>query len=111
MQLLLVLACYRPPNDPIRTFEKSENILSFLDTEGEEIILSRDTNCDLTKLIADQPIESHARHMSEVHDLYSFKQLIQEPTRARLPTSSLIDHIATTCPNTIGLILGYCKFL
>ena len=97
----LVLAWYRPPSDPIRTFKKLENVLSFLDNEGKEIILLGDTNCDLTKMIANQPIENHARHMSEVYDLFSFKQPIQEPTRVSLTTSSLIDHIATTCLNNI----------
>ena len=52
-------------------------------------------------MIANQPIENHARPMSAMYDLFSFKQLIQEPTRVSLTTSSLIDHIATTCPNNI----------
>jgi len=52
-------------------------------------------------MIANQPIENHARRMSEVYDLFSFKQLIQERTMISLTTSSLIDHIATTCPNNI----------
>ena len=37
------LAWYRPPSDPIKTFEKLENVLSFLDNEGKEIILLGDT--------------------------------------------------------------------
>ena len=61
---------------------------------SSSMILSGDANCDLTKMIANQPIENHARHMSEVYKLFSFKQLIQEPTRVSLTTSSLIDHIA-----------------
>ena len=52
-------------------------------------------------MIANQPIENHARRMSEVYDLFSFKQLIQELTMISLTTSSLIDHIATTRPNNI----------
>ena len=38
-------------------------------------------------------------NVSGVYDLFSFKYLIQEPTSFSLTTSSLIDHIATTCPN------------
>ena len=95
---VVVLAWYRPPSDPIWTFEKLETVLLFLDTKGKDIILLGGTNCDLTKVITNQPIENHARHMSEVYNLFSFKQLIQEPTRVSLTTSSLIDHIATTCP-------------
>ena len=52
-------------------------------------------------MIAIQPIEKYARHTSDVNDLFSFKQLIQEHTRVSLTTSSFIDHIATTCPNNI----------
>ena len=61
-------------------------------------------------MIVNQPIENHARHMSEVYDLFSFKQLIQEPTRVSLTTSSLIDHIATTCPNNFVDFGGTASF-
>ena len=67
------LAWYRPPNNPIRTFEKLETVISFLDKEVKEIILLSDTNCDLTKRIEDQPIKNDGRIMSEVYDLFSFK--------------------------------------
>ena len=93
-----VLACYRPPSDTIRTFEKLETALSFLDKEGKEVVLLGDTNCELTKRIENQPIENDLRHMSGVYDLFSFKQLVQEPTKISLTTSTLIDHIATTSP-------------
>ena len=93
----LVPAWYRSPKDPIRVFENLEPVLSFLDNESKEVTLLGDTNCGLTKRIANQPIENHARQLSQVYDLFRFKQLIQEPTRISLTTSSLIDHIATTC--------------
>ena len=48
----LVLAWYRLPSDPMTTFEKLDIVLSFIDKKGKEIILSGDTNCDLTKMIA-----------------------------------------------------------
>ena len=44
----LVLAWYRPPSDPVASFDKLEKALSYLDKEGKEIILLGDTNCDLT---------------------------------------------------------------
>ena len=75
----LVLVWFIPPSDPISTFEKLENVLLSLDNEGEEIVLLGDTNCNLTKMIANQKIENHTRRMSEVYDLFSFKQLIQKP--------------------------------
>ena len=52
-------------------------------------------------MLANQPTENHIRRMIEACDLFSFKQFIQEPTRVSLTTSSLIDHISTTCPNNI----------
>ena len=43
----LVLAWYRPPCDPVASFYKLEEVLSYWDKEGKEIILLGDTNCDL----------------------------------------------------------------
>ena len=42
-----------------------------------------------------------ACRMTKVYDLFSFKQLIQEPTRVSLATSSFINHIATMCTKNI----------
>ena len=41
-------------------------------------------------------------HISNVYDLSSFKQLIQEPTRERLESRTIIDHIATNFERNIG---------
>ena len=46
----LLIALYRPPNDPITKFYKVEIVLSYLDRKGKEIILMGDTNCDLSKI-------------------------------------------------------------
>ena len=97
----LVLAWYRPPSDPVVSFDKLEKVLSFLDKEGKEIILLGDTNCDLTPKQAEQPIDNNSKHMLDLHELFSFKQLVEEPTRVTLRTSSIIDHIATTCARNI----------
>ena len=92
----LVLAWYRPPSDPVASFDKLEKVLSYLDKEGKEIILLGDTNCDLTTKQADQHIDNDTRHVTSLYELFSFNQLIKEPTRVTLDTSSIIDHIATT---------------
>ena len=42
----LLLAWYRPPSDTIETFDKMEKVLSYLDTEGKELILLGDTICE-----------------------------------------------------------------
>ena len=39
--------------------------------------------------------------MLDLYGLFSFKQLIEEPTRVTLTTSSIIDHVATTCARNI----------
>ena len=97
----LVLAWYRPPSDPVASFDKLEKVLSFLDKEGKEIILLGDTNCDLTPKLAEQPIDNNSKHMLDLYESFSFKQLVEEPTRVTLTTSSIIDHIATTCARNI----------
>ena len=97
----LVIAWYRPPSDPIASFLKLENALSFLDKEGKEIILLGDTNCDLTPKQDEAPIDNDSKHMLDLYELFTFKQLIEEPTRVTLNTSSIIDHVATTCAGNI----------
>ena len=39
--------------------------------------------------------------MIDLYELFSFKQLVEEPTRVTLATSSIIDHVATTCARNI----------
>lgn len=65
------------------------------------MILLGDTNCDLTSKQAEQPIDNSSKHMLELYELFSFKQLIEDPTRLTLTTSSIIDHVATTCVRNI----------
>ena len=58
----IIVARYRPPNDPVSSFELLEKVLSFLDREDKEFILVGDTNCDFS----DKGIESdnNAIHLS-----------------------------------------------
>ena len=97
----LVIVWYRPPSGPVCSFNRLEHVLSYLDQEGKEIILVGDTNCDLTKTKADQPMDNDAKHLCNLYELFSLKQLIEEPTRVTLDTSTIIDHIATTCVRNI----------
>ena len=39
--------------------------------------------------------------MLNLYELFSFKQLVEEPTRVTLTTFSIIDHIAITCAKNI----------
>ena len=97
----LVIASYRPPGGPIGSFGKLEKALAYLDREGKEMILLGDTNCDFTGKQNDQLIDNNAKHMANIYDLFSFKQLVEQPTRVTLETETIIDHIATTCARDI----------
>ena len=97
----IVIVWYRPPSDPVDSFNKLETNLSYLDREGKQIILLGDTNCDFTSIPKGQLSDNNAKHLRSIYDLFSFTQLIEEPTRVTLGTATLIDHIATTCPNNV----------
>ena len=95
-----VVAWYRPPSDLVETFSKLEQILSFLDKEEKEVILLGDTNCDFT-VKEGIAMDSNSKHLTNIYELFTFKQLITEPTRITANFSSIIDHIATMSPRNI----------
>ena len=97
-RLFVVLAWYRPPSCSVELFAKLESVLSFFDNESKEVIILVDTNCDLTE--KDVP-DNNARHMQNIYELFSFKQLTEEPTKVTMGTSTIIDHIASTHPKNI----------
>ena len=97
----LVVAWHRPPSDPVDSFSKLEKALAYLDKEGKEIIFLGDTNCDLAKKSTDQPLDNNAKHICDIYELFSFRQLIEEPTRVTLGTASIIDHVATCARNIV----------
>ena len=97
----LVVAWYRPPSYQVDSFNKLEKALAFHDKESKEIILLGDTNCDLAKKPIDPRPDNNAKHISSLYEIFSFKQLIEEPTRVTLVTVTVIDHVATTCPRNI----------
>ena len=96
----VVIAWYRPPSDPVESFNKLELILSFLDKNEKGVILLGDTNCDFNAKegIA---LDSNAKHLTNIYELFTFQQLITEPTRVTGNSSSILDHIATTSPRNI----------
>ena len=44
---LIIISWYRHPSDTVKSFNKLEHILQFLDLEGKEIVLLGDANCDV----------------------------------------------------------------
>ena len=97
----IILSWYRPPSDPIDTFDQLEQVMRFLELEGKEIILLADTNCDLSvnpnSTNGSAPMFSgNARHIKDMYDSFGLTQLISEPARETEQTSTLIDHIAVS---------------
>ena len=78
-----------------------EKVLSFFDQEGMGTILLGDINCDLTIRAPELPTDNNFKHICSHYELFSFKQLIEEPTRVTPNRSSIFNHIATTSPSKI----------
>ena len=68
--------------------------------QDKEIVLFGDVNYDFSDRTIDSDYNS--MHLSNVYDLFSFKQSIQEPTRENLGSRTIIDHIATNFECNIG---------
>ena len=77
----IVIAWYRPPSDPVDSFNKLETNLLYLDQEGKEIILLGDAYCDFAKKAANRSNDMSSMHLHRIYNLMSFTQLIEEPTR------------------------------
>ena len=60
-----------------------------------------DTSCDISQGITCLSLAENSRHISYLYDLFSLKQIINEPTREKLSTSTLNDHISTSCIDDI----------
>ena len=95
----IIVAWHGPPNDPFRSFDLLEKALFFLDREDKEVILIEITNCDFWDKAIDSDFNSI--HPLNVYDLFSFKQLIQEPTRECLGCRTMINHIAANFERNI----------
>ena len=96
-----VVSWYRPPSDLTEIFDKFEEVLKFLESEGKEIILLGDTNCDVTSIYSpqidsNQSLPNSTKHILDLYNSFGLKQLISEPTRETIDTSSIIDHIAVS---------------
>ena len=95
---LIVIAWYISPSESNSCFDSLHENLSYLDGEGKEIIILGDTNCDFSNRDANP---SHVVRLRELYDLFGMKQVVSDPTRVTLESSTLIDHIATANCNNI----------
>ena len=93
----MVIAWYRPPSDPVATFEKLEQVLQFFERENKEIVLWGDINCDLLaeeQLVSLNVEHNNTKRIAELYQLYGLTQLVGKPTWEICHTSTLVDHIA-----------------
>ena len=104
----IVLCWYRPPTDcaDTSTFLSLTKLIRDLDSEGKEIILIGDTNCDLKK-----SKDCNTRKLKLVYSEFQFEQLITDYTRVATSvcsdgktntTRTLIDYLSTNRPNYIS---------
>ncbi len=72
-----------------------------LELEGKEIILLGDTNYDVTSVgspqtDSNQNLPNSTKRLLDLYNSFGLKQLISEPARETIDTSSIIDHIAVS---------------
>ena len=80
--------------------------MKVLDRENKEIILLRDTNCDILPKYLDgdglsNNLPTHSMRILEFYNLFGFQQLIETGTRETLLSSTPLDHIARTSKSNI----------
>ena len=99
----LIVTWYRPPSSNIDIFDHYETLVARIDTEGKELYLMGDTNCDLK---VNDNYDNHYYNNNSVtllriNAIYGLTQIIKDKTRITGTTSSLIDHIITNSPDKI----------
>ena len=105
----VILSWYRPPTPGVDTcsFEALTRLIKRIDSEGKEVILIGDINCDYKK-----PKDGNTRKLKLIYSGFQFEQLITDHTRVFSTTSSsgetrttktIIDHVATNRPSYISL--------
>ena len=72
-------------------------MLLFLEHEGKEVILLGHTYCDLS----DANSLFHVKSIMDIYATYGLKQVIKEPTRVTVQSSTLIDHITVSSTDNI----------
>ena len=96
----IVTTVYRPPNATSDFFDHFEKLIKQIDDENKEMYLLGDLNCDMLKKEALQ--NTSTKKLNSLHELYQLFQLIEEPTRITMKSSSLIDHVVTNTPEKIS---------
>ena len=93
---ILLTTVYRPPDSLVEIFDKLESHLSRIDNENKESIFDGDINCNLLN-----SQDNDTKHMKRIYNTLGYRQLIENATRTTTDTMTLIDHLATTKPESI----------
>ena len=96
----LVTTVYRPPCASSEFFDHFEKLIKAIDNENKEMFILGDLNCDMLKTDTNSNIKT--KKIKSLYELYQLTQLIDEPTRVIMTTTSLIDQIITNTPKKIS---------
>ena len=94
---ILITTVYSLPDSLVEIFDKLESHLSRIDNENKESIFAGDINCNLLN-----SQHNDTKHMKRIYNTLGYKQFIENATRTTTDTMTLIDHLATTKPESIS---------
>ena len=88
---LVVCSIYRPPSSNTQYIEHLIEVMDKINTDLSEIIILGDLNINLS-------LQLNNNQLGDICHLFDMDQLIREPTRITLSSSTIIDLILTTNP-------------
>ena len=94
---ILISTWYRPPDTPTAIFDNFKEFIGKMDSTGYEIFLLGDFNTDVTPNVN----TSNSNKLKAIFSTFGLEQLITEPTRVTLNSSTLIDLCVTNTPTKI----------
>ena len=89
----------RPPNLPFELFSDFESFVGKLDAAGKECYIMGDLDCNM---LPSSLNNVNTQALLNINDVYNPKQLVNEPTRVTLVSSTLIDVIFTSHQDNVS---------
>ena len=96
----LINTWYQPPDSCLELFNDYEECVKNMDSEGKEIVLIGDFNCDWT--FERNKTNLQTSKLIDLANQFQLAQLIKEPTRITETTSTLIDLAFSNRPEIIN---------
>ena len=90
---------YRQPKASPELFDSYEELVKNMDSEGDEIILIGDFNCDLS--LEKDKLNPQTSKSVDLANRFRLEQLIKQPTRITQTTSTLIDLAFSNRPEIV----------